>query len=190
MGSQLFRSWLSRLAHSPLASQRSRSRETSDRPEVSRLPLQARRPASPFHRARLKVERFEERDVPSASIPLNAQTWTAVGPSPITQGQSPGGPSSTGRINGIAVDPTDTNVMYAASDNGGIWRTIDGGKTGRPGPTSSSSASRRSPPSTGLAATRSTPSTWLATYGCPPTGRRRSPNRPSRPSRKGRRSTR
>ena len=63
-------------------------------------PAPRRRP-----QARLSLERFEERDVPSSSIPLNGFTWTPIGPSPIADGQSPGNPSSTGRLNGVAFDP-------------------------------------------------------------------------------------
>jgi hypothetical protein len=70
--------------------------------------------------------------VPSTSIPLNATTWTGIGPSPISLGQASGNPSSTGRINGIAVDATNATTMYVASDSGGIWRTTDGGKTWSP----------------------------------------------------------
>ncbi len=93
-----------------------------------RTPTIRRRPL----RARLGVELFEERTLPSASIPLNATTWTSIGPSPITPGQGPGSPSSTGRVNGIAVDPTNTNVIYVAADTGGIWSTNDGGQTWTP----------------------------------------------------------
>src|SRR5262245_43177833 len=93
-----------------------------------RRPATIRRPT----RSRLSVERFENRDLPSSSIPLNGFTWTAMGPSPIAVGQSPGNPPSTGRVNGIAVDPSDANVQYIAADTGGIWRTTDGGKTWSP----------------------------------------------------------
>ena len=81
---------------------------------------------------RHRLTQFEDRVVPSTSIPLNATTWTPIGPSPISVGQAPGLPSSTGRINGIAVDPTDTNVMYVAADTGGIWSTTNGGATWSP----------------------------------------------------------
>src|SRR5437868_14165130 len=87
-------------------------------------------------RVRLKVELFEDRTVPSASIPLNGFTWTHMGPAPIFPGQTSGLPSDTGRINSVAVDPqtapTAPDVIYVASDSGGIWRTIDGGATWSP----------------------------------------------------------
>jgi hypothetical protein len=81
------------------------------------------------------VEQFEDRSLPSSSIPLNGLTWTHMGPAPILNGQAAGNPSSTGRLNGLAVDPSDPNVMYAASATGGIWRTSDGGLTWFPSPT-------------------------------------------------------
>src|SRR5689334_4757663 len=93
---------------------------------MRRRPLPARRRPA---RAVLAVERCEDRALPSSSIPLNGATWTSIGPSPIANGQSPGGPASTGRLNGVAVDPTDPNVVYVATDSGGVWRTADGGHT-------------------------------------------------------------
>jgi photosystem II stability/assembly factor-like uncharacterized protein len=100
-------------------------------------PLFARRRSPIRHRSpapstRLDVERFEERLVPSISIPLNGSTWTHIGPSPMTTGA----PTLSGRINGIAVDPTaaatSPDTIYVASDSGGIWRTTDGGITWSP----------------------------------------------------------
>ena len=56
--------------------------------------------------------------------------WSSVGPAPIQgvflpQGQVPG----SGRANGFAVDPRDSNVVYAAISIGGIWKSTDGGQT-------------------------------------------------------------
>ena len=55
-------------------------------------------------------------------------TWHSAGPSTIAsvnmpQGQIP----SAGKINAFAIDPRDTNVVYAAASFGGIWKTTDGG---------------------------------------------------------------
>lgn len=35
--------------------------------------------------------------------------------------------SSGGRANGLAIDPANPNVLYAASEWGGLWKTLDGG---------------------------------------------------------------
>lgn len=56
--------------------------------------------------------------------------WQAAGPAPIDgvylpQGRVPG----SGRINGLAVDPRDSNVVYAAAAAGGLWKTTDAGQT-------------------------------------------------------------
>jgi photosystem II stability/assembly factor-like uncharacterized protein len=58
--------------------------------------------------------------------------WRSVGPAPIEgvnmpQGQVPG----SGRVNGFAVDPRNSDVVYAAASVGGIWKTEDGGQTWR-----------------------------------------------------------
>jgi len=37
--------------------------------------------------------------------------------------------NNTGRINGIAVDPSDPNVIYIAAADGGAWKTKNGGQT-------------------------------------------------------------
>ncbi|HTK75583.1 MAG TPA: SdrD B-like domain-containing protein [Gemmataceae bacterium] len=89
-------------------------------------------------RVSLALERFEDRDMPSSSIPLSGTAWTPLGPSPISNGQGPGGLPSTGRLNGVALDVTnavatgDSNVIYVVADTGGLWRTKDGGATWEP----------------------------------------------------------
>ncbi|MFI5167060.1 MAG: HYR domain-containing protein [Thermoanaerobaculales bacterium] len=39
---------------------------------------------------------------------------------------------ANGRVNSIAVDPTDSNVLYLGSAGGGVWRSDNGGVTWRP----------------------------------------------------------
>ncbi|WP_296385571.1 T9SS type A sorting domain-containing protein [Winogradskyella sp.] len=59
-------------------------------------------------------------------------TWTQVGPvaNPTINGYAafPG----KGRVNVVAEDPTNTQILYAGSAAGGIWKTIDGGSTWAP----------------------------------------------------------
>ena len=65
---------------------------------------------------------------------VNGTAWKAIGPSPITE---KGCCTSivfdaNGRINSIAVDPANSNVIYLGSAGGGIWRSADGGLTWAP----------------------------------------------------------
>jgi autotransporter-associated beta strand protein len=64
------------------------------------------------------------------SVPTNVPVrWFNVGPAPINNGQTPGNQASTGRVTGVAVDPTDSNVMYISTAGGGAWKTINDGQT-------------------------------------------------------------
>src|SRR6266581_2153493 len=61
--------------------------------------------------------------------------WTALGPAPIPNGQVTGGSTSTpvsGRVTAIAVHPTNPNIAYLGTAQGGLWRTTDGGGTWTP----------------------------------------------------------
>src|ERR1700686_3773984 len=66
-----------------------------------------------------------------APFPLSAD-WVPVGPAPAVGGQdegitSPEGDNPVaGAINGVATSATDANVIYVASVNGGVWKTING----------------------------------------------------------------
>ena len=59
---------------------------------------------------------------------LSGSTWTAVGPAAI--GSSNGfrsAPGSSGRIGGLAVDPSDPsgNTVYVGGASGGVWKTTN-----------------------------------------------------------------
>src|SRR5580692_5397037 len=56
-------------------------------------------------------------------VQLSTTTWTALGPAPLNGFVGAQG----GRVEGIAVDPTNDNTMYIAAANGGVWKTTDGG---------------------------------------------------------------
>lgn len=56
--------------------------------------------------------------------------WTFRGPSPIPNGQTLQRTDPVnGRINAIAVHPTNPNIAYAGAASGGLYRTLDGGVT-------------------------------------------------------------
>src|SRR5258708_462179 len=71
------------------------------------------------------------QDVP-ASIPLDALTWTPVGPAPTVNGPTDYIEPASGRIAALAAHPTDPNTIYIAAAGGGVWRTNDGGVTWTP----------------------------------------------------------
>lgn len=51
--------------------------------------------------------------------------WKPVGPAPTTGGQveGPGRQTVVGAVNDVAPHPSDANILYAGTVNGGIWRT-------------------------------------------------------------------
>ena len=57
------------------------------------------------------------------SVTSPAAGWVGFGPSPIINF----GVRYAGRVNSIAVDPTNSNHIYVAAAEGGVWRSLDGG---------------------------------------------------------------
>jgi hypothetical protein len=57
--------------------------------------------------------------------------WTEIGPNPIPNGQVNNGPQLpvSGRTISIAVHPTNPNIVYVGTAQGGLYRTTDGGTT-------------------------------------------------------------
>jgi photosystem II stability/assembly factor-like uncharacterized protein len=88
---------------------------------------QRRKRPKPGFSQHLRVEELESRYLLSNSIPLDTVNWTAMGPAPIVNGQSPGSQPASGRIAAIAADPTDPNTIYLAAAGGGVWKTTDAG---------------------------------------------------------------
>jgi photosystem II stability/assembly factor-like uncharacterized protein len=66
---------------------------------------------------------------PAPSVP-GGINWAPLGPSVVLNGQAEGEPPVAGRIPSIAVAPGGM-IVYAASANGGVFRSDDGGVTWR-----------------------------------------------------------
>jgi hypothetical protein len=59
-----------------------------------------------------------------------SKLWQPLGPLTVIRGQATGTPRIAGRVNALAVHP-DGERVYAASGNGGIWYSSDGGASWR-----------------------------------------------------------
>jgi photosystem II stability/assembly factor-like uncharacterized protein len=98
--------------------------------------LAAQNPESPRLRVAHPWDPSSPLSPPSVSVlspqPLSSANWTALGPAPISNGQRPGGGPVSGRIAGIAADPSNANTLYVAPAGGGVWKTTDGGGTWNP----------------------------------------------------------
>ena len=57
--------------------------------------------------------------------------WTEIGPNPIPNGQVVTGAqlAVSGRTVAIAVNPTDANILYVGTAQGGLYRSLDGGSS-------------------------------------------------------------
>jgi hypothetical protein len=66
-------------------------------------------------------------------IPVLAGTWKPLGPAPIPNGQTVGRTDPvSGRTVAIAIHPSNPNIVYAGTAQGGLYRTLDGGTTWTP----------------------------------------------------------
>ena len=68
---------------------------------------------------------------PSAGNNCAGDTWTELGPSAYVNGNYGYNPG-LGRVNVIAFDPEDSNVIYLGAPAGSLWKTTDGGNTWTP----------------------------------------------------------
>ena len=80
-------------------------------------------------RAPLAAAAVAGAPAPSPVVP-GARNWTPLGPSVVLNGQAQGLPSVGGRVAGIAIAPGG-QIVYAASANGGVFRSNDAGQSWR-----------------------------------------------------------
>jgi photosystem II stability/assembly factor-like uncharacterized protein len=85
-----------------------------------------------------QAERAKSRLVP-AKFAANVQlpVWRALGPSSIPHGQTYGKggnnkPPVSGRCSGILISPSNPKHLVLCTGGGGLWETLDQGKTWRP----------------------------------------------------------
>jgi MBG domain-containing protein/Big-like domain-containing protein len=74
---------------------------------------------------------------PNTSAPLIPASllapWTPLGPSPIPNGQTTGvSQAVSGRVTAIVVHPTNENIVYVGTAQGGLYRSLNGGATWTP----------------------------------------------------------
>jgi hypothetical protein len=102
----------------PASAQRPHPRNPPALPRTSR----SSRPVAPG------AANIAPREGASPSGSLNASTWTAIGPASLNSG----GGLVSGRVTGIAVDPTNSSNIYLAAAGGGVWNTTNGGTSWAP----------------------------------------------------------
>ncbi len=88
----------------------------------------------------------EPRQLPNGTMPVNAwhKAWLKAKKMPVYKDPGPAtpagfqwefmGPTQTdvnwlGRVNALAIDPTNSNIIYAGEAKGGLWKSTDGGAT-------------------------------------------------------------
>jgi uncharacterized protein (TIGR03437 family) len=79
--------------------------------------------------AAARAQRQSQRGVASGALPFalttDAATWRQIGPQPTRYSGVPY--LTAGRVNAIAIDPRDNDVVYIGAADGGVWKTTDGG---------------------------------------------------------------
>jgi hypothetical protein len=111
--------------------------------DLERWRMEYERRADPVHgiprgaymRAFAQIQTNTVAASPSG-IARASQAWTSIGPSPLLGGQIvspvPTDVKVSGRVTGIAVDPSDMSHWFIGAVGGGIWETHDAGTTWLP----------------------------------------------------------
>ncbi len=79
----------------------------------------------------VRKEKVSRSEIIVSRVPQPPTTWQFIGPrnltTPYQTYYGPASSATSGRINGVAYHPTDSNIAYLASGGGGAWKTTDGG---------------------------------------------------------------
>ncbi len=82
---------------------------------------------SPFQPNALFIEWKKEQEKYENTKTTSASNWIAKGPINTPIILSNGKKRGNGRVNCIAFDPIDANIIWIGSPSGGLWKSIDGG---------------------------------------------------------------
>ncbi|MDE3166847.1 MAG: hypothetical protein KGN36_13660 [Acidobacteriota bacterium] len=93
-----------------------------------RAAIQQMRSIDAAARARRRAAQGIRPAAQAYAVTTDSANWTPIGPQPTNAG--PG--ATSGRVNAIAIDPRDNNVVYVGGADGGVWKTTDGGATWTP----------------------------------------------------------
>src|SRR5688572_1876552 len=69
-------------------------------------------------------------ELEAATDPTGSMVWKAIGPLPVDTNWPWG--AATGRVKAIAISPANPSLILVGSSGGGIWRSIDGGRSFKP----------------------------------------------------------
>jgi len=83
-------------------------------------------------KAQKKLGLVLEGPLPNVTGFPGPTTWTVIGPQPIISSLPSGSFPVSGRITALAVDPTNSSIVYAGGAQGGVWKSTDGGVSWTP----------------------------------------------------------
>ena len=79
---------------------------------------------------RRQEQQLRQSDALNAPLVDSSRVWTSIGPAPIPNGQGQTGTVAvSGRTISIAIHPSNPNIVYIGTAQGGLYRTKDGGST-------------------------------------------------------------
>jgi photosystem II stability/assembly factor-like uncharacterized protein len=70
-----------------------------------------------------------EPDKHFSDSPLSSAQWSPVGPKDIARTYDTASGHGIGRINCVEFHPVDSNILWIGSPHGGLWKSINGGKS-------------------------------------------------------------
>ncbi len=88
------------------------------------IPNQARLAALQELDRKLEREQAMRASLPETNV-LPNPAWTFIGPQPVDTPYT--APVVAGRVNAIAINPTNVNQVYIGAAQGGVWKTTNGG---------------------------------------------------------------